>query len=206
MLPLVAAAAAAAACGRLQFDALEDAASADVLPAQPDAPACAAYVPMAGLTSRYRIVTTLTTWPVAELDCESDGGHLVVTDEVGEPEWIASMGVNIPAIGGAHIWIGMSANQQDGTYRWVTDETVDLGSSFWRVNEPTRGPEQCGEINGGEQWNDLECDWPLPYACECDGVALPTPPTWCDTMTTATCGDCSTQCTGGQSCIDQVCM
>jgi hypothetical protein len=64
-------------------DAASDTADATDAPAA----ACAAYVVWGALTSTYRQGSAVD-WTVAEADCESDGGHLAVVNDMSERDEI----------------------------------------------------------------------------------------------------------------------
>jgi hypothetical protein len=96
-------------------------------------------------------------WPVAELDCEQRGGHLVVPDSVLEATQL-----------GDPRWIGVSDRIVEGAFRAVTGPIVAF--SFWDTGEPSGGPTNCAHTGSGSLWHDGPCDFPFPYVCEYDGL------------------------------------
>lgn len=169
----------------------------------------------AGLTSRYRQVTTGRGWVEAERDCESDGGHLVVIDSVAENEFMTSIAEkSVTNVDGTHqlVWLGAGDSSTEGEFRWVTGSDFDL--TFWSGGGGAGGAngepndlyddEDCVEIRADGQWNDDRCDAMLAYVCECDGV--PSAGEWCDSSLATSCGDCDTACPSGQSCFKQQCQ
>jgi hypothetical protein len=170
-------------------------------------PCMQSYLPQPGLSSRYRVVNAGKTWPVAELDCESEGAHLVVIDDDTENalvQSVAEQSMTSSKSTNQLTWIGLGDSANEGEFRWVTGEAVTLAR--WFPGEPNNlyGNEDCVEIRANGEWNDDHCDAPLTYVCECDGT--PSAGAWCDTLNDATCGDCNTACPSGQSCKYQRCM
>jgi hypothetical protein len=195
-----------ASCGRTSFDltpAPHDAARGDgdvAADAPPDAPrdaplVCgAAYQPVANQASRYRTVTTAATWYAAQLDCESDGGHLPIVDDEVENAWLASQ-----AIG----WLGLTDHRVEGDFRTVTGSQPVYTN--WSANEPndSGGSEDCAGFYVGPQWNDFPCRAQMPYTCECDLAPLPFPAAWCETGLDASCDTCDDACAAGTSCSEK---
>jgi Lectin C-type domain len=160
-----------------------------------------------GLMSRYKVVTAGQPWVVAERDCESEGGHLVVIDDEAENllvKTVAEQSVTNNKSTHQLTWIGLGDSVSEGEFRWVTGAGVTL--VHWFAGEPNSlyGNEDCVEVRATGEWNDDRCDAPLTYICECDGV--PSAGEWCDTLADTTCGDCRTSCPTGQTCMDQRCM
>jgi Lectin C-type domain len=161
----------------------------------------------AGLTSRYKESAMPQTWVDAERDCESEGGHLIVIDDQAENVWMSSVAAkSVTNNKSTHqlSWIGLGDSATEGAFRWVSGRAVDL--ALWADSEPNSlyGDEDCVEIRATGQWNDDHCDAKLTYVCECDGAT--SAGEWCDTESTATCGDCSHVCLAQQTCPHQECM
>jgi hypothetical protein len=172
-------------------------------------PLCMQTYPMTqlGLSSRYKVVTTGQKWAIAERDCESEGGHLVVIDDEAENSLVKAVAEqSITNNKSTHqlTWIGLGDSVTEGEFRWVTGPKVTL--AFWFPGEPNSlyNAEDCVEVRATGEWNDDRCDAPLSYVCECDGI--PSAGQWCDTLANATCGDCKTSCASNQTCTDQRCM
>ncbi len=153
--------AATVGCGRRGFESRSDGGALDSL----DAPACeASYLPAPGLTSRYRLAP-VRSFREAELDCESDGGHLPMIDSDAENTWLSAQIVD-PDV----TWIGATDSQVEGTFRWLTGELVT--SPRWAMGEPNdiNGLENCVEMFPSGEWNDERCELTRTYFCECDHV------------------------------------
>ena len=160
-----------------------------------------------GLRSRYRPVTTGKPWVEAELDCEADGGHLIIIDDELENAWLAEFAATaITNDESTHqlAWMGLGDSVSEGDFSWVTGGA--LSTSYWSEGEPNTAyeDEDCVEMRASARWNDDRCDAPLIYVCECDGT--PSAKQWCDSNTDTSCGDCTTACPLEQSCVKQQCL
>ena len=65
-------------------------------------------------------------------------------------------------------WIGLNDISQEGIYKWVNEEDLTAGKTFWNSGEPNQsGDEDCIEFLGhlGGKWNDLRCSWQRKYIC-----------------------------------------
>ncbi len=203
-----------ASCGRhdtplAAYHAPSEAAAAGAAGAAPDELVCpASYtVTVAGLASRYREVTTGRGWVLAERDCESDGGHLVVVDGDAENAYVASFAEQaVTNVTSTHqlAWLGGGDSRTEGEFQWVTGSALTL--TFWTAEEPNSlyDDEDCVEIRANAQWNDDRCNAELVYVCECDGAVSAA--TWCDTSLATSCGDCDTACASPQACVKQQCL
>jgi hypothetical protein len=182
---------ALAACGRVHFE-----------PVGRGPTTCGPqYQPVANLTSTYRVGRGGSNWFEAELDCESDGGHLVVIDSQSENDFVLSQ-----MIGGAvtptDLWIGLSDHVDEGTMVWVTGEPLSFEN--FEPDEPNdANGEDCIQLVANGQWNDAGCKAASDYVCECDRAPVAEPPTYCDTETLENCGECGTTCTS--VCSNQTC-
>ncbi len=162
---------------------------------------------VSGLSSRYREVASGAGWVLAERDCESDGGHLLVVDSEAENAWVASIAEKaVTNVTSTHqlSWLGAGDSRTEGAFQWVTSSAFAL--TFWSDGEPNSlyDDEDCVEIRASGQWNDDRCDAELTYVCECDGVV--SAGDWCDSNLATSCGDCDTACPSGQSCVKQQCQ
>ena len=159
-----------------------------------------------GSTSRYKEVETGQHWVLAERDCESEGGHLIIIDDEVENTWLSTFAAKaLTNNKSTHqlAWMGLGDSASEGEFHWVTGPA--LGTAYWSDNEPNMAfsDEDCVEMRASGQWNDDRCDAPLIYVCECDGAV--SADQWCDSNAEATCGDCMTPCDSGQICDKQMC-
>jgi len=123
------------------------------------------YASWAPLTSRYRIATALD-WSVAEADCETDGGHLVVVNDLAEHTEVRARITN------NNIWIGMTDRITESQYLQVTGGPP--GYTAWPGAPPSNTGEDCVEILANSDYEDTNCIQAAAafgYACECDGTS-----------------------------------
>jgi hypothetical protein len=168
--PLVLASLLVAGCGRYGFEHRVggDSGTDD---ANRDAPSdilgvCGpGYASWAPLTSRYRIAAALD-WSVAEADCETDGGHLVVVNDLAEHTEVRAR------IATGNIWIGMTDRITESQYLQVTGGLPDY--TAWSGAPPSNTGEDCVEILTNSNYEDTSCIQvasAFGYVCECDGTS-----------------------------------
>lgn len=160
---------------------------APVIDAPIDAPAIDApdllcpsgYAPIGLSASRYRKVDTTATWAAAAADCNNDddtGGtfsgstHLVVFSSEAERLAVtAALGA-----GNGNTWIGLSDEENEGTWEWVTAEPTGgypgLARPPWDSSEPNGGDnDDCVRMKNSFLFDDKACsDANNDYLCECD--------------------------------------
>lgn len=174
-----------------------DASSADAAPCPPD------YLHFAQTGSCYRGVDVGTPWLDAEAACEYDGGHLVV---INSEEEIDVVHLVLPTMS----WIGLTDHVHEGTFRWLTGDAVDaFGVTPWQEEEPNDGGgvQDCTTLDTQGLWRDRDCRSLHSYVCEIDGVPIASPPTYCDTFSYDSCGECDTPCSvPALACEDQSCV
>ncbi len=120
----------------------------------------------------YRFEPTRRPWLAAELDCEADGGHLVVHDTIAEHSTLHMIATGTP-----QIWIGWTDRRgPDNVLRWVAPSQGGLlqaGNCVFPAGEPDPGDaDHCVAQDGANScgdYHDLDCGLSLPYVCECDG-------------------------------------
>lgn len=113
---------------------------------------------------------TMATWDAARSRCSSiaPGAHLMSVTSPKEHD----ISVLVSELGDA--WLGGSDLAQEGIWTWTTGEPMSVNR--WGIGEPNDGagafPENCmvirksGGVELGDLWNDLPCDYALPYICE----------------------------------------
>ena len=151
----------AAGCGRIGFDPTDA-----VTDAQRDAPVAdsspasctrdSRYEAVSGLASRYRTGTVDLAWAAAQADCEADGAHLPILDDVVE----ATAGV----LGD---WVGVTDAAGEGI--WLTVAGAPAPYLPWIPGQPDGGTgENCARLEDGPgKLEDRECIDVRDYSCEC---------------------------------------
>ena len=72
--------------------------------------------------SEYAVIEDAATWHVAKRRCEEMGGHLATVETLPEHAFL----VSLCREAGKAAWIGATAEEKEGDWRWITGERVTI--------------------------------------------------------------------------------
>ncbi|XP_047460791.1 C-type lectin-like [Mugil cephalus] len=113
----------------------------------------------------YKYISTRLTWADAEIQCMSEGAHLVSIHSAEEQNFVKTLIMNFdPAIG--YTWIGLNDIYKEGTWMWSDGSAVNF--TFWKAGEPNNslGKENCVQTwTSDTTWNDYTCQSMFSFIC-----------------------------------------
>ncbi|XP_073713965.1 neurocan core protein-like [Misgurnus anguillicaudatus] len=120
----------------------------------------------------YRLFSRRHTWEESEKDCREHSSHLTSITSSLEQDFLNGLGHE-------NIWIGLNDRTVEEDFQWT--DGLDVVYENWRESQPDNffaGGEDCVVMISREdgKWNDVPCNYNLPYVCKKGTVMCNTPP------------------------------
>ncbi|XP_062856759.1 aggrecan core protein [Trichomycterus rosablanca] len=112
------------------------------------------------------------TWESAEQHCQELDSHLVSITSQEEQDFVNNKVAD-------YQWIGLNDRDKQNEFHW-TDESP-MAYTNWRPNQPDNyfnHDEDCVVMvwHANGQWNDVPCNYNLPFTCKSTPVKCSAPP------------------------------
>ncbi|KAI1887284.1 hypothetical protein AGOR_G00188650 [Albula goreensis] len=110
--------------------------------------------------SCYYVSNEIKTWSESRQYCRARGADLVIINSKEEQMFLS---------GFQNRWIGLTDDDEEGTWKWVDGTTLITG--YWRSGQPDDWyNEDCAaiqkEMSDLYSWNDASCSVAIHWICE----------------------------------------
>gem|GEM_PF-3386143 len=134
-------------------------------------------MPLANQGRVYLFCNGVASWTDARSVCIGQGMDLVLVDDTVENDWVSA---NAGMAGGGEggVWMRATDQASEGVWQWADgpvfwngdEDGAPAPGAFarWNRGEPNDagGEEDCGELVGGGNWNDVPCTANRGFICE----------------------------------------
>jgi hypothetical protein len=100
----------------------------------------------------------------AEVACQDLGLHLLTVDDADENTWVSDIAYSL-----VNNWwyLGFDDLEVEGDWGWTSGAPVTYTNWDYYQPDNSGGTEHCASLLFyGYSWNDLPCDYALPFVCE----------------------------------------
>ncbi|XP_066963130.1 perlucin-like protein isoform X2 [Macrobrachium rosenbergii] len=122
-------------------------------------------------SSCYFFSNNTRTWQQGRQECKNMNSDLVKITDDEEYNFLRNL------VKGHHTFVGLSDQQEEGTFRWVAVGTIPsvVKPGWWREGEPNNCESCVSDIAGedcvhygadDDGFNDVSCTWKIRYICE----------------------------------------
>ena len=110
----------------------------------------------------YKVYHQGLMWDDARDACAKLGAHLVTITDQDEAAFVSRL------LDGQDAWIGATDRAREGTFAWVTGESLTYREFAPLQPDDPQGMVDCLAISTGGGWYDRDCEQPYVHVCERD--------------------------------------
>lgn len=116
----------------------------------------------------------VSKWSEARNICQNLGGDLAIIRSADENSFTLDLLKKERELPEWGAWLGFHRKADDKFY-WIDGTPLEGGYTAWRIGEPNnvRNKEDCGNVLGTGEWNDLYCNVLIHYIFRDDPHKIP---------------------------------
>ncbi|XP_064106968.1 tetranectin-like [Macrobrachium nipponense] len=92
--------------------------------------------------------------------CKTHGGDLLMMDDCETVGLVYDFIYSGAGMADKHYWLGASDEEEEGTWKFVDNRPVPMGTPFWGPNQPDNGEtHNCAILHViyNQRWFDIPC-------------------------------------------------